>query len=629
MGVSADWEVKLGQARSRRPLRVIITEEGCGPKGDNWKSFRCPFCDHKSSAGLFAAKHGGGELFKCHHTSCPSGGKALDEVGFVAERMGSSRKDAFRVYLQSAGCWDDGPRLGPTTLPGSRPRKVFRDVRPDEVPPVPPMEGEPEPAPADFVFPEGISEDIPTASAPQSMAAPTPATPLRPALIDAPREALPADAATTAKAAPAEPVAGAGVPGEGEDPAELDRLRTENDERAEDEFAQRGDVLPVRKPEPTITAEEVQRWMAEQRAIAAQTADGPAGDTPVAEAAAAPGRALVLDADVRAALRWFYERLDWSEADAEQMFARRGLRPETQRVFGVRANRPENLRLLQAMHPRFGLSVLLRAGLWERPWSDRPLRADLFPKGHLPEVVEGCHPARYYFGYSFQGTERRPDGSKVPRYAWTGAPIIPYFDHLPEAVAPLYGFVGVTEGEFKAMAWWQVFARNVERQRDPDPAKLIALRPHKHWARGETPHAFLTPPGGGKIHWKSHSLAFGVAALPGISFGRKRGGTWATRHELDEFLRLTEADTAMVVYDSEEKGDPALPRYQPDVEARFDSLAWALFLARDLARERSAWVGELPEAWRDSQGKADWDGVLARLVGVPAPEAPAEGSPKP
>lgn len=606
--MSFDSERKMAAANERLPLKRMIEQDGFAPKGGRWGSFTCPLCAHPTAAAILEGK--GRDRFYCHntggkkHRACPSNQKALDEVGYIEIKQGLSRRDAFVLYLKQAGVWEENrERLGPSVLPGARPRKHVIHVEP---PPAPEESGPSaaEPA-ADLSSGDGISEDISLGyneadgadDFPQAEADPTPTPASDPALTAPPESADlrsedPGEDSPPAPESSSGPVAGSVRPGvEVISAAEIMAFMQANGETVATPAAVSG----------TEAAKEV---------------TAPATAT-------ATGRIAITNDEVREAVRWFYDRLAWTEADAEKAAQKRGLTYDTQRVFGLRSNQYQNLRLLQAMHtpdsPRFALEVLLKAGLWERAYDAQreALDARRFPEGFTPELVHGCHPARHFFGYSFMGAAKDGQGEKRPRYEWTCAPLIPYFDWLPDTEAARIGFAGVTEGEFKAMAWWQMFTRDVHLMPDPDLERLTALRPHKHWARGASPQTFLTPPTGGTVLWHGRRMAFGVAALPGISYARKRGGTWVTRHELDEWLRLNGVEFVQVVFDSEEKGDRALPRYNPDVEQRFDSVAWGLALARDLAKERSSGFAMLPDEWRDGQGKADWDGVLARMVTWP------------
>jgi len=96
----------LEQARGRLPLKRLMEQRTKAPTNGRWKSFpRCPYCQRKGSAGVFAGAHG--DLFKCHYQGCPSGTQhprsAWDEIGFLAYELGLSRTEATRVWLQEAG----------------------------------------------------------------------------------------------------------------------------------------------------------------------------------------------------------------------------------------------------------------------------------------------------------------------------------------------------------------------------------------------------------------------------------------------------------------------------------------------------------------------------------------------
>ena len=129
MSLNYDTERKLEAARLRRPTKVLLTENGHGPAGGgSWGSFRCPFCQHPTAAGVHAKA--GPDRFRCFnnggkkHAACLSDGRSLDEVGYRAMLTISSRRDALVRWLPQAGVREEGrERLGPGTPPGSRPRR--------------------------------------------------------------------------------------------------------------------------------------------------------------------------------------------------------------------------------------------------------------------------------------------------------------------------------------------------------------------------------------------------------------------------------------------------------------------------------------------------------------------------
>lgn len=129
--MNGDGHARTEEARQQLPIRRLMEQHGAGPKaqGENWRRFACPFC-RKKAAGLFQAKPSGVELFKCFHSQCPTQGEALDEAGYLAEEGGMSRRDAWVAWLKEAGVWRD-ERLGPSVMPGTRPRKATVLQEPD------------------------------------------------------------------------------------------------------------------------------------------------------------------------------------------------------------------------------------------------------------------------------------------------------------------------------------------------------------------------------------------------------------------------------------------------------------------------------------------------------------------
>ena len=132
----SDFAERLEQARATRPLRTLMATYGKGPANQNWKTFpHCPYCQHAGSSGVFPGKSG--ELFKCHYTSCSTGGKALDEVGFLMRELnlGDSKegwKAAAVELMKLAGVWQE---------PAPRPRKPlgrnqFREIQDPQPPAV-------------------------------------------------------------------------------------------------------------------------------------------------------------------------------------------------------------------------------------------------------------------------------------------------------------------------------------------------------------------------------------------------------------------------------------------------------------------------------------------------------------
>jgi hypothetical protein len=105
---------------------------------------------------------------------------------------------------------------------------------------------------------------------------------------------------------------------------------------------------------------------------------------------------------------------------------------------------------------------------------------------------------------------------------------------------------------------------------------------------------------------------FGVAALPGISMAKNH----VCLTELHEWLKGVTPERIVIVYDSEEKGDPNLPAFKANPRKRHDAQIWARYLANLLNRDGyDSVVGILPVEWRNPQtGKSDWDSRLADRI---------------
>ncbi len=353
------------------------------------------------------------------------------------------------------------------------------------------------------------------------------------------------------------------------------------------------------------------------------------------DSAAGPtiGRGTLCD-DPVAGLREFYGETVWEAADQLALFQKRALVPSTSRVLGFRSNRPENEPVIRALAGKYEASALASAGLLERNFDEtRPVAG--YPAGYRPasgftgfgEVakvkLKGQNLDRMKDELRDRFKEFAPltfkvdeEGKELRVIGLNRAPIIPYFQTLPEEPESIYDLMVICEGEFKGGAVWQAFAAEPSTLPEPNVARLIALRTHKLWAWGAQPHCWQTPSGHGTIRMEGKDCRVGVVALPGIHFGRLEGGTWQVADELRECLRLTRTRTASVFYDNEEKGDERLPGFQERVDRRFDSVAQGLFLARDLWKVNVAGqFGMIPNEFRNPQtGKVDWDQALADLV---------------
>jgi hypothetical protein len=285
------------------------------------------------------------------------------------------------------------------------------------------------------------------------------------------------------------------------------------------------------------------------------------------------------------ALRWFYERLTLSAEDQRELWEKRGLTEATIDLFGFRSNPQSNKELLLEMSKTFPPAVLLDCGLW---------KLDDKKPSNPPK------PNPQYYGMSIlekrDGKGRKvrdEDGEAIKECVWNHPILIPYFNAAGElvhlrphkgmmagrtpqfyvcrpgkkfldrfsAICPKPQFASISEGEFKAVAVWQVL-RDVAA----------------------------------------------MGALPGITMAKPLFG------DIEEWLEETGVRQAIVGYDHEEKGDEKLPGYQEDKWRRFDSQIWARYLARQLSKQGyDGKVCVLPKEWQNKEGKADWDGRLAEL----------------
>jgi hypothetical protein len=361
------------------------------------------------------------------------------------------------------------------------------------------------------------------------------------------------------------------------------------------------------------------------------------------------------------ALREFWSKIQWLEQDAIEIWRRRGLTPHTARVAGLRSNDRRNLDVLKSLIGKYPVDVLVQAGLWQRHEPDGPAWLQSESEAGV-QVIGGARPSEFFYGKGQVGTIRR-GREKVPEYGWNRAPIIPYFkagnpDRQNDFTNPK---ALVTEGEFKALAVWQVHGITPGRlaeMRDPDPKNLVSLRPHKHWPKGASPLPYLCPDG---------NLPLRVAALPGITFCRLRGGAWSVRYHLDEWLKSRAVREVMIAYDNDDRvsrwrcpacgntdvaihkarleaeqaqgedlfassrspkglrsskptccGKPMKesPNFKEDESDRWDAVLYAIVLGQELEKlGLDARFMLIPDELRNYEtGKCDWDAALASML---------------
>jgi hypothetical protein len=317
---------------------------------------------------------------------------------------------------------------------------------------------------------------------------------------------------------------------------------------------------------------------------------------PKAESKPQVGSAAV-DLGPAAALAEFNSLLTLTDQDRDALWRKRGLDYETSDRLGFKSNLKSNKQILIELEQKYGIDVMLASGLWQpedrQRRKERRPNAQFFGMGIIRKAKPGerlnpkefvdedgnlwgwCNPILIgYFDDKGLLIGLRPHKGGASGETLVGSPKA-YFPRDPKAQGPLEIFhtAIITEGEFKGAALWETVGLG---RTDKKPA-------------------------------------LGVAALPGISFGKN----YNVRQELDEWLRRVQCVRAVVIFDNEEKSDPALAEsYKEDWTKRHEARKYARYLAMDLHKKLHirAEVGTIPNEYRNERGKADWDGVLAAIA---------------
>lgn len=289
--------------------------------------------------------------------------------------------------------------------------------------------------------------------------------------------------------------------------------------------------------------------------------------------------------DAMLLLEKVWGRMELSEKDQEQLFQKRGLEYQTSIDLGFRSNPRANERIIAEESSSFSINAKVSSGLFQ--WSGRRI------------VI-----SRQFYGYGMMGSYRDKDtGEKKMRWGWVHPIIIPYFDasgslvsmrphkggakkgrvqrsrlYVPrrkgEGTQFEFEKVVITESEFKCAALWQMLGEGSKQT--------------------------------GNGIW-------GVCGVPGI----QQIQNVAIENELIDYLEEVGPHEIVIVFDNEDKGDPSLKGYNENFEQRFDSIIYARVLMEKLGKRFpiiNVKAGMLPDEWRDENGKADWDGVLARMA---------------
>lgn len=307
---------------------------------------------------------------------------------------------------------------------------------------------------------------------------------------------------------------------------------------------------------------------------------------------APPPRVEPRDAEPRNLWHLFWQRLTLHAEDHAKLQKERGFAPEIIKEFGLRSNPPSNRDILEIMQEEASIDELLSEGLWK-------------------EDRQGPKPQGQYCGWGPTGEK---DEHGDPIFAVLERPLIPYLDAegVPYYIRPHKG--------------------NPAKLRDP----LAEVELYEdEWAEQEAetcaahvfcPYALseMISINNGLViftegEFKAIALyqcGFAAIACPGISMIANA----AFRRELLGLLRHYKVREMVILFDNEDKGNPAFPkRYKADPQQRWDTVKYAEYTCRVLKKEHfwrndgSCLIGKLPDDLQ-IDGKADCDGILAQMV---------------
>jgi hypothetical protein len=267
------------------------------------------------------------------------------------------------------------------------------------------------------------------------------------------------------------------------------------------------------------------------------------------------------------------------------MIEKRGLTTSTCLALGFASGAASNRQILLELEKDFSVEEREASGLWLP--EDRKKR-----QSHRPN--------KQFCGLGQVG--KKPQGErkgKDDKWQWGQSEpvLIPYVDEGGNIIKLRPHKGGAPAGTVCGIS-------RVYIPRDPSKCPDIVETFHEVWiTEGEFKAAALWQTiGGGRDDGQP---PIGVCAIPGINFGKD----FILREELDAWLQSVQCRTVIVSFDDQDKSDKPL-------RERHEAVIWAQYLAADLQRKLHI-VGKvlvLPKEWRDENGKADWDGAVARLV---------------
>lgn len=638
-------------------LKGVMQKLNDAPPDGRWNPMtKCPFCGAKSTAGVFA--QGGVDFFKCHqqkgrkHQGCITNGDVLTEISYIALREGLSEdkpsgggaSPAYRRLLELANCWEEQRDAAP-----KKEKKKPAPTTPTQAAaPAPEQPIRPNPVQSSPAPPEKPS--LPNPVLP-------PETPSAPAVPQEPPDDKTDDADMILKC--------------------IEVIRLENKAsvsllqrrlkigysratRIMDELEKRKVVGPSKGAEPRdivkLPDERGYIVIKLDDELHFEKADGKTISASVAAPSPAPVHTEKKTEETPklplglAALRDFYSLLKptrhqmracledpvhfcekcWMVAyDKEckkcgdearvfssvpdlipaiiakklrfkpvSLFAARSLTAITCDVLGLRANPTENEGLLRDICERHVWEEARASGLWlessRKAKLGRRPNAQFHGKGQIGRKPERerrgkddkwvwgfCEPVLIpFFDDAGDLIKLRPHKGGAPAGTVAGRPRIYVprdYRKCADVVEKFYEVV-ICEGEYKAMAIWQTLGMGAKLQVGADGQPLV------------TDHNFEP---------------IGVCALPGISYVTNP----EMRMDLERWLVDVGARRVIVAFDDEDKSDKPM-------RSRFDAQRDARVLAIELSKQLhlEARVCVLPHEWRNSRGKADWDGALVKLT---------------
>lgn len=297
--------------------------------------------------------------------------------------------------------------------------------------------------------------------------------------------------------------------------------------------------------------------------------------------------------------REFWTLLMVTGDDEDKLFRKRGLVWEPINAFGIKSSLRHNEEILKWLAAKHGIPKMVRAGLYHYP-KHRVRRGSEMEAVELESSLEEARPNQQFCGWGIANQRQQ-------EWDWTFPPIIPYTNMNGDVVdlRPHKGGIRVDWSSYNAAQRFYV-ARRIGKRDEPSGAKVAMITEGEFKAI-----AFYQT-----LNWTSFSPPYPTprylaAAMPGIQAAHNH-------YVFDACVRWLERvapEKVIVVFDNENKSDPKLPGYKPFEADRYEAEVWAIRTAQLLKREGfAASLSRLPDSWRNENGKADWDGYLASIL---------------